>query len=382
MSEASISLLPFSLAGPTPAQASLLWDWSYTGDGIAANGTFDTDSTPDASGYYQIAGITGVRNGETVIGLEPAGDAIPGNPGYPVDNLINAGGQLTVNGFGYETEDGDYANPYYANYLSPPIDQEVFTQATSPVFSEGPITFQAARVPGVTVATVAPQIPTDALKLVVIHAPQRGTLALLGTSVQYMPAGQSAPAPLTFSFEIADRHGSITPVVTVIAAGNGSRTVTGAASGYTDVSLGNGNNTVALHGNGNVVNLGNGVDTVRGGTADTVDITGNTALAISGHSELVFVGNGNDIVGDFSTGLDLEIGPASGQDVLSNFASDSSGVVDLIGGIGGLTTVDAVLSALQSDGHGGTLLAFGSAGSLDFAGMAVSRLHPANFHIG
>ena len=84
-----------ALAVPLPAQALRLWSWSYTGAGIAASGTFTTDDTPDGGGYYKITGITGSRNGVAIIGLQPTGQAIPGNPGFPVDNLINASGRLS-----------------------------------------------------------------------------------------------------------------------------------------------------------------------------------------------------------------------------------------------------------------------------------------------
>jgi len=71
------------LAAPLSAQASLLWNWSYTGAGIAATGTFTTDNAPDSGGYYEIKGITGSRNGVAIISLVPAGEAIPGNVGSP-----------------------------------------------------------------------------------------------------------------------------------------------------------------------------------------------------------------------------------------------------------------------------------------------------------
>src|SRR5208283_5286254 len=71
----------------------------------------------------------------------------PGNAGFPVDNLINASGLLTSNGFGFETADGNYANPYYADFLVPPAFFEVFTEPASMGFSELPIGFTAAIVP-------------------------------------------------------------------------------------------------------------------------------------------------------------------------------------------------------------------------------------------
>jgi hypothetical protein len=136
-----------ALAVSPPADASMLWDWSYTGAGIAASGTFTTDNSPDGAGYYELTGIFGSRNGLAITGLVPAGTAIPGNAGYPVDNLINASGLLTAAGFGYETADGTYANPYYANFLPVPGFYEVFTDPGTGGFSELPVQFSAIQVP-------------------------------------------------------------------------------------------------------------------------------------------------------------------------------------------------------------------------------------------
>jgi hypothetical protein len=41
-----------------------------------------------------------------------------------------------------------------------------------------------------------------------------------------------------------------------------------------------------------------------------------------------------------------------------------------------------VLSALKSDGWGGTLLSFGKGHFLDFVGVTPEQLHATNFHIG
>ena len=81
-----------ALAMPLPAHASRIWDWSYSGAGIAAGGTFMTTDTANGSGYYQIVGITGSRNGDAITGLQPTGTPIPGNEPYAVDNLISLSG--------------------------------------------------------------------------------------------------------------------------------------------------------------------------------------------------------------------------------------------------------------------------------------------------
>jgi hypothetical protein len=109
--------------------ATLSWDWNYTGSGIAANGTFSTNDTPNSSGFYLITGITGTRNGATITGLQPAGTPIPGNEPFNVDNLISLNPQqLTGDGFGYATAGGSFASPFYASFLPTPGYLEVFSE--------------------------------------------------------------------------------------------------------------------------------------------------------------------------------------------------------------------------------------------------------------
>ncbi len=144
-----------ALATPLPAHASRIWDWSYTGAGIAASGTFTTTDTANGSGYYQIVGITGSRDGDAITGLQPTGTPIPGNEPYAVDNLISLSGpQLTVNGFGFATATGDFANPFYADYLPSPgylefFSAPPFTPVIGPEDSELPVIFTAMLATGV-----------------------------------------------------------------------------------------------------------------------------------------------------------------------------------------------------------------------------------------
>ena len=168
-----------------------------------------------------------------------------------------------------------------------------------------------------------------------------------GTSVQYIPPSRGSHIPVTFSFDLKDQNGNTTPVISVIAAGNGSHTLTGAASGYTDISLGKGNNTITLSGSKNAVTVGSGSDTVHGGNSDTISIVGDTRLTVHGTNEMVFVGGGDVAVNDLSIGLKLSIGPTIGHAVISGFASDPNSVVDLTGGLGGFTDPATVLSAFK-----------------------------------
>ena len=110
-----IAALSILLAGAgNHASASLLWHWNYN-----ASGTFATDVSPDANGFYQIIGIIGTANGGTITGLQPTGTAIPGNSGFAVDNLVRpTGPQLTSHRCGVAVSYAECANPFYAgDYL-------------------------------------------------------------------------------------------------------------------------------------------------------------------------------------------------------------------------------------------------------------------------
>jgi hypothetical protein len=129
-----------------PADALLLWNWSYSGTGVSASGSFTTNDAPDEAGFYQIVGITGAENGVTITGLQPAGTAIPGNEPYAADNLVStAEPRLTTHGFGFSLANSDYANPFYKGssyyeYLSVPP----YVNGAGP---ETPVSFSAAIVP-------------------------------------------------------------------------------------------------------------------------------------------------------------------------------------------------------------------------------------------
>ena len=52
-----------------------------------------------------------------------------------------------------------------------------------------------------------------------------------------------------------------------------------------------------------------------------------------------------------------------------------------MGGVGGYRSVSDIVNALRDNGHGGTMLALGTSGSIDFAGTSKSQLHASNFQI-
>ena len=118
-------------------------------------------------------------------------------------------------------------------------------------------------------------------------------------------------------------------------------------------------------------------------SANTITLYGNGGkLALHGSNEMVFLSGTNNNIDDLSQGMTLVLSGSPGNVTLSGFANDLSGVIDLRGGLGGFTTPQAVVSALTSDGHGGTLLSFGSAGSLDFVNTPAADLTASHFAIG
>jgi hypothetical protein len=71
------------------------------------------------------------------------------------------------------------------------------------------------------------------------------------------------------------------------------------------------------------------------------------------------------------------------SDVFSDFTTDSSSVVHLLGDLGGFSSAAAVVSALTPDtGHTGITLSLGTSGSIDFLGAQPGNLTASNFSIG
>jgi hypothetical protein len=257
------------------------------------------------------------------------------------------------------------------------------------------------------IATVIPGRPGDTLILQQTTPPpgRIPSVFLQLSSFGVYEVIYTAPGNLNSSptqkvtYSVTDQHNDVVAFGTAFVGGNISQSVT--ANGDTTVILGGGNDTVTLSGTsnavflgngndkvtvsggGNTISLGSGNDTVQGGTGDTIQLTGKGNLSVSGKSELVFLGGSPDIVTDTGQGLRLNIGPTAGNDSLVNFASDlSSGIIDLLGGIGGYTAASQAYAPLQNDGHGGALLPFGHASSLDIVGVKTSQLSANNIHIG
>lgn len=185
----------------------------------------------------------------------------------------------------------------------------------------------------------------------------------------------------------------------------GGNDVVNAGAGFDTVNTGSGDVVTNLNGVFNQVSGGDGWDTVNieaggfnqvtlGSGNDTINVAagsygGNTfilngsdaSVMLAGDSNALFIQGGTDSITDNSQGMLLAVGPEGGNITLSNFSSDHFGVIDLMGGVGGYTSTKAIMQALQSDGHGGTLLSLGASGSIDFAGTPASSLSASRFLI-
>ena len=138
----ALSLL-IGVALALPAEA-LEWRWSYQGEGVSASGALTTKDKPNADGFYEITGIEGEANGVAITALQAPGTSIPGNDGYPVDNLVRTEApQLSLHGFGYALADGTYANPFYGARFVPPSVYAFFSDPANRKTSEPAVTFSA-----------------------------------------------------------------------------------------------------------------------------------------------------------------------------------------------------------------------------------------------
>ena len=139
----ALFLLTGAALAALPAEARE-WRWSYQGEGVTASGAFTTKDAPNTDGFYEITAITGEANGVAIRGLQPPGTSIPGNDGYPGDNLVRAEApQLSLHGFGYALADGTYANPFYGAHFAKPDYYAFFSNPASHRTSEPSVRFTA-----------------------------------------------------------------------------------------------------------------------------------------------------------------------------------------------------------------------------------------------
>ena len=89
-----------ALLSASIAQAAT-WNWSYSGAGVTASGTFTTAG--NAAVLEDVLSITGTRNGAPILGLVPPDS----DPNYIYDNqFVNGSPYLTEGGWLYDLGGG------------------------------------------------------------------------------------------------------------------------------------------------------------------------------------------------------------------------------------------------------------------------------------
>ena len=132
----------------TGAEAAMRWRWTCEGPEFEARGVFTTADKPNADGFYAITGVTGEANRVAITGLQPANTAIPGNEGWPVDNLVRSQApQLADGGFGFALADGSFVNPFYGARFDPPGFLAVISDPAKRVWREPRVRFEAVQTP-------------------------------------------------------------------------------------------------------------------------------------------------------------------------------------------------------------------------------------------
>jgi hypothetical protein len=107
----------------------------------------------------------------------------------------------------------------------------------------------------------------------------------------------------------------------------------------------------------------------------------STSLTVSGGSGDTLLAANNDTLTDQATGTLFEVG--TGVSTLKNqdFGADTTGVIDLLNGVGGYATSAAAYAALTSDGAGGSQLSLGGGAPIDFVATTKNQLSAANIKI-
>jgi hypothetical protein len=205
------------------------------------------------------------------------------------------------------------------------------------------------------------------------------TLGIVATNVDFGETASSAQQSIVMTDP---------PVVTasasnVIDLGSVNNTIiTPAAS---TITAGGGNDKITLTGTGNFVTLNGSTAAVANGQGhDTIVANGGKdTLTLAGpNSRIMLNGPVTASIADLGNALQINIGSSAQTDTISGFgSSDTTGVIDLLNRAGGFSSVSAVIAALHNDGHGGTILALGTTGSIDFTNAPLSHLSASNFKI-
>ena len=115
----------------------------------------------------------------------------------------------------------------------------------------------------------------------------------------------------------------------------------------------------------------------------SVTLSGTTLLLKASVAPLVLIAPSASTaeLTDASTGLQIVIGPNSTSVQVIGLATDPNGRFDMIGGVGGFASLQALIAGFQPDGHGGSLLTLPGGAAIDLVGIAPASLTAGHFMI-
>ena len=128
-------VMSFMVAGVGSAQASLLWDWSYSGGGHTGSGTLTTGDL--SGGDYSITAVDGTWDASPITGIAPASSCCIA--GFNDNLLLSGSPQLDSMGFAFDIS-GDVINIFYFAGFAYSVDDPNTTLAENGSFSATIIT--------------------------------------------------------------------------------------------------------------------------------------------------------------------------------------------------------------------------------------------------
>jgi uncharacterized protein (TIGR01370 family) len=311
-----------------------------------------------------------------------------GKPVVAVEYVTGAATVASVEAKAAAASIGYYiANP---NLQLKGVDSEGFTATPQPPSPPGP----APVITGVQVVPAWADLGTRGVAKVTVTFDQPVTVTGVptlslndGGSANYVSG--SGTTTLTFKYKVTVGQNTSQLLITGVGLPSGASVtnasgsiadfthVTDSTSGHVIIDTLRTRTTIAT-GTGQTVNAGSGSDIVTLGA-------GKATVVFHGSNDVAFLGGStsavNATINDQSQGLTIYV-LNGGLDKINGLATDPTAVIDLLGGLGGYTSVAQVVSALTPDNAGGTMLSLGAGQSIDFAGVTPSSLHAANFKIG
>jgi hypothetical protein len=353
LTASSVNLNGATIANGAGAAASLSLS------GVSQSGPQIDTTTPTLTGVVDSPASGDLGVGKTVTLTLDLSEAVTVSGGTPTLTL-NDGGVATYSG-------GSGTNALTFTYTVAASNTDVAA-----------LTASSVNLNGATIANGAGTAASLSLSGVSQSGPQINTPTPTGPSGQTMYVWAGVTETITGSRDTIQAMGS-GDNITVVGAAD---TVNARAGGDTITIGGNGQtgNADFVNGNLDTLNLQGNSNLSVAGSNNTITVGTSSNITVSGAGNTVILGSGDNLWFSGASSSEVVVGNAGGA-TIDSFLPTASDVIDLINGAGGYTTTAAIMSALTSDGAGGSVLSLGAA-SLHIMNVAPSALTAQNFKIG